>query len=293
MHRAAFMVSSNKYLVNLLALLRKYVPKILIIFIERIRVLPMYLGWLIDRKFGKKFLLKTISPLKNNFSGKRCIIIGNGPSLNKIDLQLLKNEYTFGLNRIYLLFEKIGFETTFLVSINRYVIKQFSSEMLKNDCIKFFNYKYRSYVSSKNTVNFIPPTIHSIEDFDNIEKGFLAYSGSVTFLAIQIALYLGFSEIILVGFDNKFNNQGSSDKAIKSKKNDSDHFDPNYFGKGIIWQLPNYDSLDYGFKVVENYFKINKDRFIVNCTVGGELHNFKRAELASHLKLSSFSNKVS
>ena len=105
--------------------------------------------------------------------------------------------------------------------------------MLENNCIKFFNYKYKSYITNKNKINFIPPTIHSTKDFDNIEKGFLAYSGSVTFLAIQIALYLGFSEIILVGFDNKFNNQGSSDKAIKSNENDSDHFDLNYFGKEL------------------------------------------------------------
>ena len=45
-------------------------------------------------------------------------IIGNGPSLNKIDLKLLKNEYIWTESNIFT-FEKIGFETTFLVSINR------------------------------------------------------------------------------------------------------------------------------------------------------------------------------
>ena len=44
--------------------------------------------------------------------GKRCFVIGNGPSLKQTDLSLLKNEFTFGLNRIYLLFPELGFTTT-------------------------------------------------------------------------------------------------------------------------------------------------------------------------------------
>ncbi len=36
--------------------------------------------------------------------GEDCFILGNGPSLNKIDLSLLKNYHIFGLNKIYLLF---------------------------------------------------------------------------------------------------------------------------------------------------------------------------------------------
>ena len=32
--------------------------------------------------------------------GKRCFILGNGPSLAKTDLSHLRDEYTMGLNRI-------------------------------------------------------------------------------------------------------------------------------------------------------------------------------------------------
>ena len=49
-----------------------------------------------------------------NFAlGKRCFIIGNGPSLVKCDLTLLKNEITIGSNGIFLIFEKMGFKPTF------------------------------------------------------------------------------------------------------------------------------------------------------------------------------------
>ena len=39
--------------------------------------------------------------------GDRCVIIGNGPSLRSMDLSSLKDEVTFGMNRIYLLFDKM------------------------------------------------------------------------------------------------------------------------------------------------------------------------------------------
>ena len=52
--------------------------------------------------------------LKDTHRGQRCFIIGNGPSLKNTDLALLENEVTFGLNRIYLLFSKMGFCTTLI-----------------------------------------------------------------------------------------------------------------------------------------------------------------------------------
>ena len=56
---------------------------------------------------GFNFKKTNINKLKNSFKGKRAFIIGNGPSLNKVDLNLLKNEYTFGVNSIYLKIKKI------------------------------------------------------------------------------------------------------------------------------------------------------------------------------------------
>ena len=52
---------------------------------------------------------RTLEGFRDRYAGKRCFIIGNGPSLREMDLSALRDEYTFGLNRIYLMFEKIGF----------------------------------------------------------------------------------------------------------------------------------------------------------------------------------------
>ena len=50
---------------------------------------------------------------KNKHLGERCFIIGNGPSLNKIDLNKFSNDVTFGSNAIFLKTEEMGFKPTY------------------------------------------------------------------------------------------------------------------------------------------------------------------------------------
>ena len=50
--------------------------------------------------------IRRLAELKDIHKGRRAFIIGNGPSLKQTDLSKLKNEITFGMNRIYLLFDR-------------------------------------------------------------------------------------------------------------------------------------------------------------------------------------------
>ncbi len=68
--------------------------------------------------------MKHLAQLKDIHAGKRAFIIGNGPSLKQTDLSRLRNEFTFGLNRIYLMFPELGFHTTYFVTVNDLVIEQ-------------------------------------------------------------------------------------------------------------------------------------------------------------------------
>jgi hypothetical protein len=81
------------------------------------RIVPAFL-WRIGSNIywswhnrGRHFLARLLSPrwsisrhtllnLRNQHKGQRCFIIGNGPSLRQTNLALLKDEVTFGLNRI-------------------------------------------------------------------------------------------------------------------------------------------------------------------------------------------------
>jgi hypothetical protein len=62
--------------------------------------------------------IRQLAELKDIHRGKRCFLIGNGPSLKQTDLSLLKNEFTIGTNRIYLAFPELGFSTSYYLSVN-------------------------------------------------------------------------------------------------------------------------------------------------------------------------------
>src|SRR3990172_5759675 len=95
---------------------------------RRIADIPHILAW-----YGSNLLStankEKLLQFRNRHVGQRCFILGNGPSLSKMDLGLLNNEVTFGLNRVYLLFEQMQFMPTYYVSINELVLEQFSSDI--------------------------------------------------------------------------------------------------------------------------------------------------------------------
>ncbi|WP_293098535.1 hypothetical protein [Moorena sp. SIO3I6] len=78
---------------------------------------PVYIQWSFN---DYKRLLK----FKNLHKKEDCFIIGNGPYLNKIDLSLLNNYYTFGLNKIYLIFDKVNLNISYHVAVNHLVFEQ-------------------------------------------------------------------------------------------------------------------------------------------------------------------------
>ena len=75
--------------------------------------------------------IEKLGALQNIHKGERCFIIGNGPSLKNTDLTKLRNEYTFGLNRIYLAFPEMGFETSYYLCVNDLVAEQTHEDIEK------------------------------------------------------------------------------------------------------------------------------------------------------------------
>lgn len=218
---------------------------------------------------------RKILGFKDKFKGKRCFILGNGPSLNLVDLSLLENEYTFGLNRIYLLFKKTGFKTTFLVSVNKLVLEQFAGDINSLKMIKFISWKSRHLFKRDKSIVFIRSLVSPTFSKD-LAIG--SWEGcTVSYVAMQIAYYLGFSEVVLVGFDHDFKDKGTPFQELLSKGKDVNHFDQNYFGSGVRWNLPNLEVSEYAYRLAKENFE--KDgRRILNATVGGKLEIFERVE---------------
>ena len=229
-----------------------------------------------------------IYKLKDSYKGKteRCFIIGNGPSLRNMDLQPLKHEVTFGQNRIYLLFEKMGFETTFLVAVNYLVLRQFAQDFDGLSMPKFVEWESRHAFRNKDNLLYVrltlgpsvehPPTSGTLPFSTNIAHR-VWLGSTVTFVSMQTAYYLGFKQVILIGVDHNFASKGEEGKVVTSQGDDPNHFAPNYFGQGVQWQLPGLESSEMAYRVAKQFFK-NSNREILDATVGGKLRVFPKVE---------------
>lgn len=222
-----------------------------------------------------------LADLKNCRRGQRCFIIGNGPSIQQTDLQLLKNEFTFGLNRIYLLFAELRFVTTYLVAVNKLVIEQCAGEIISQPCHKFLPWGSRGYLPH------YPPENISLIQTEVLHPRFchdasrpMWQGGTVTYVAMQLAYHMGFDQVILVGVDHSFTTKGEANKEVVSQGDDPNHFAPNYFGKGFRWQLPDLETSEIAYRMARQAYEAD-GRQILDATIGGKLTVFPKVDYLS------------
>ena len=98
--------------------------------------------------------IEQLKTLKDSRKGQRCFIIGNGPSLRETDLSKLKNEFTLGMNRIYLMFPDLGFKTSYYLCMNDLVIEQCAGDIQKLDMPRFVSWRARKWLKSDQGLYF-------------------------------------------------------------------------------------------------------------------------------------------
>jgi hypothetical protein len=233
--------------------------------------------WLLSPKRARS--VHRLNRFKDRHLGQRCFIIGNGPSLRQMDLQPLRNEYTFGMNRIYLMFPELGFTTTYFVSVNQYVLEQCIDDIAALKIPKFLPWRHREYVRF-DAHTMLLRTNHPRPQFSKDPRRWLHESHTVTFVAMQLAYFMGFQQVILIGVDHNFESKGPPNQLIVSEGDDKDHFNPNYFGRGFRWQLPDLEKSERGYRMARETFAAEK-REILDATVGGKLTIFPKVEYTS------------
>ncbi len=215
--------------------------------------------------------------------GEDCFLIGNGPSLNKMDLSLLNDYFTIGLNKIFLLFERTGLKIDYHVCVNRFVIEQCSQDFLKMKCPSFISYKNRTDILEDNEKVYFIGDVHSKWIFfEDITTG-ISQGSTVTYAALQIAFYLGFKRVFLIGVDHNFARKGTPHKVEILKGDDQSHFDPNYF-KGMKWQLPDLAGSEKAYRLAKDHFEKN-NRLITDATVDGKLNIFPKMKFEEALSI--------
>lgn len=220
---------------------------------------------------------------KNIHQGRRCFIIGNGPSLKQTDLIKLKGEFTFGLNRIYMLFPELGFSTTYFVSINDLVIGQCAEEIAALPMPKFIAWRSHRHFQKLPDDLILLYTTYTGPRFAYDMTHRIWEGATVTNVALQLAFYMGFEQIILIGVDHNFSSKGEANKMIVSDGDDPNHFSGNYFGKGFRWQLPDLDTSEIGYIMAREAYR-KAGREVLDATVGGKLTVFPKVDYNSLFK---------
>lgn len=236
-----------------------------------------------QRRENADELLK-IKAFKDIHKGKRCFIIGTGPSLTVSDLELLKNEITFAPNRIYELFDKTDWRPTYYINQDHNLINTFTDKIKAVEAEnvflpvdykdKFPGDKYRFFVLKHK--EFYPRPAPFSRDVSK----FLAQGFTVTYGAIQLAVYMGFSEIYLIGIDHNYNIIRDA-KGNPVRKSDAENNYPQgmseYMNANV---LPRVEETTIAYETAEKLSEKLGVK-IYNATRGGKLEAFSRVDLDS------------
>ena len=229
--------------------------------------------------------MKKLTNFRNKYSDQRCFIVGNGASLNKTPLDLLRRDVSFGMNMISLIFDRTLWRPNFMVITttalgdDRYRDLIMAGVQESEHAFIWDEFKGDPEVGSADNIVFIP-VIHTehinYQDAKNnfwpkvIARGVSKFATS-TFPALQIAVYMGFNPIYLVGVDLEW-------KTFEGA-NDVNHFHPDYNQKSHTKER--YLEIARTQKRAYEIVKHAADKVgveIFNATVGGKLEVFPRVE---------------
>lgn len=247
-------------------------PYIVIIMIYRAYFIP----------FIFKSRYKVLKQFKNRHNNKRCFIVASGPSLTLDDVNLLKGEICFGMNSIYKLFDKTNWRPDYYGVVDVNVFERIKDELtdVKLNCA-FYPDKYIHWhikngfaVPFKQGIGYnafvrkiVPKRFWTTSISTDISKRVYEGSSVVHFL-MQIAFYMGFKEIYLLGTDCNFfgdvKHSGLVDyKGANNLANSAEDL---------------YNGLMDDYKLALEYANQNGVK-IYNATRGGMLEIFPRVQL--------------
>ena len=239
-----------------------------------------------------------ICKYKNRYVGKRCFLIGNGPSLKAEDLNKLyiNKEISFGCNHIYKIFNETAWRPSYFVASDIAAIKLDYKNFAQLDIdVKFIGNPTQIMDIDNDILHVLQNGNGKVHFFNKVvmhdDCNVLPFSpdpsravytgGTVMYAMIQLAVYFGFSEIYLLGVDNNY-----VPMIDTLKRNDKvNHFynvdasinkqTIEIIGLASLEGNTRVQLLEYTYTIAANYCKKHNIK-IYNVTRGGNLDVFQR-----------------
>ena len=231
--------------------------------------------------------------LERQYDGQACFIIGNGPSLRISDLDQLSHEITFAANRIYLLFDRTSWRPTFYVATDREFLARDAHAidgLAENRSFVYKTSSTRELAGAMRDVTFINShkSRFSVQRyatdavmFSSDPTKVLGDGYTVTFTAIQLALWMGFTDLYLIGMDHTFDHEVDERGNVRVNKGVRNHVfdDP----EGAVINPQPRQGVEYAYWLAR-YEAEARGVHIYNATRGGALEVFERIDLDELLR---------
>lgn len=229
---------------------------------------------------------KKIAQYRNKHAGQRCFIVANGPSLNADDLDKLHNnkEITFGMNRIYKMFSRTQWRPTYYVCEDELIIKEQQKEINDIPAVEKFipiELKWWHDVYIRDALlfhlNYNDKKRAQFSFSDDIAHQ-IDCRGTVTFTCMQIAAYMGFSQIYLLGVDHNYQKTIDINGNVVVDPNAKDYFCESYdddIKEIVIHDMGNNTR---AYIDAKKYCEASERTVIYNATRGGKLEVFQRVD---------------
>jgi len=212
----------------------------------------------------------------NIHEGETCVIIGNGPSLNEIPAEWLDKYITFGSNQIY----RKPYQPDYYCIIDEAMMYRCLPDLEEG-----WRPKREMFIRAECGLednNWIYPV--AINGYSRDITSFVVMGGTVTYAIMQIATFMGFTKILLVGIDHYYpKSMTGVQEPFTAKGKDPDHFtcadgEP-YFKPGEVYARPADTTSSYmGAKQFFDEFDVK----CINLTEGSRLHVFKKGNIKEY-----------
>ena len=187
--------------------------------------------------------------LKDRHCGQRCVIVANGPSLNRMDLRFLRHEHVIGMNKIHLGFATLGIYPRYYVVVNPKVAEQSAADIRALNCVRFVGARAaRAAGLQDDALTHVvqtesPPARFSTDLSAGVHEGW-----TVTHVALQVAYHLGYTDTVLIGLDHRYSYQGPPNAEATLQGPDPNHFSDRYFGYGQRWDNPDLAQSEVSYR---------------------------------------------